>query len=229
MRDKAQIAKEIDDITEKISIVTDKIAEKAAELETFKRRNAAIVERSIGNKKRQPKSLEIQRRNIFTVTQQIEEFEFAKARLEEKLSESVEKLRFAEIFQQVSIYKEGEEIYFKRVDEINSSLARIASNIESLQGKIEQLKSTDCPIHLLAAILKDLNGRVSVHHFLNGEIKPPDPVADEDLVSSRIQKYKSIGNSVPPVGDLNGSGNEYFNQLYYVSIQASQLRHLKRG
>ena len=228
MREISQIQKDVEDITQKIAIVTTKIAEKTTELETLKQRNAAIVERTIGNKKRQSKSLEIQRRNIFTVTQQIDELQYAKERFDGKLSDLEQELRYAEIFQQVESYKEAEKVFFEKINRINSSLAAIDSSIATLQNQIDELRSTGCPLHLLATILKDLNGRVSVHHFFEGNVETPTPVEDEDLISSLFQKYKTVGQGVPAVGDLNNSGQDYLSQLFYVSTQASNLRQALR-
>ena len=94
MKTVSQCQKQITELTGKLDIVATSISEKNAELESLKQSNTKLLESSIGNK-RMPKSLEVQRRNIFEKTQEIGQHESVKKSLEHKLSEARQEMDIA--------------------------------------------------------------------------------------------------------------------------------------
>ena len=70
MKTITQCKEQIAELTDKLDMVATSISEKNAELESLKHSNTKLLESSIGNK-RMPKSLEVQRRNIFEKAQEI--------------------------------------------------------------------------------------------------------------------------------------------------------------
>ena len=211
------------ELTEKINLVTSSIDEKRKELESLKRSNARLVEASL-SRKRMPGSLHAQRQQISKLTQEIEELERAKSSIEEKLSIAKEELSFAQLFQQAKVFTESEETFFNRINEIAVCMSDIAEGVQKYKKLVEQLKTDGHPLIKFQEILKELQGKLSYEGFFSkGEMTEPN-MKDNDFLDRSISKYRNLRNDLPGLDDLNLISLVLYNQLQFISRQASELR-----
>jgi hypothetical protein len=224
----SEAEKNTNELTEKISLVINSIDERRKELESLKRSNARLVEASL-SRKRMPPSLRAQREQISRLIQEIEELAFVKQSLEAKLLKAQNDTVFAQLFQQAKIFTESEEIFFNRINDIAACMSDIAQRIETFKGKVEELKKSNHPLHLLIPILAEIRGKAAYQDFvMSGEVNAPAKT-DNAYIDALISKYRKVRSDLPALEDLNRLGLILWNELGYISARATELRHFKHS
>jgi chromosome segregation ATPase len=216
----------ISDLTKKLQLVENAIAEKEKEIESLKRSNAKLIELTIG-RKRMPKSLTVQRRSISDISDQIEELKFAEKAWQRRLSKAKEELSFAHLYERVKVFKDSEETFFNRINEIAACMSNIDEAVQIYKNKVEQLKTNGHPLIKFQEILRELQGKVSYEDFFSkGEMAKPDS-KDNAFIDAMIHRYRNIRKDLPGLDDLNLIGLIFWNQLSHISAKAGELRSFK--
>ena len=141
----------------------------------------------------------------------------------------MEELQFAEIFQKVGSYKEAEEVFFNGVKDINNNIRTIATAIEQFREKVDGLRSSGYPLQILLPILKDLKGKVDIEKFIEEGHIAASNGNDSAYLDDLHHRYKTLGNDIPSIGDLNRIGHNYISLIVFASSMASNLRDMTHG
>jgi len=223
MRTIAEIQNHIDDLTSKIYLADGQLAELDKEIRNLTEVNVELIEANLHKQRKSP-SLTVQRERMWKLNQQVDELKMVRESLQGKLEEAKKELRFAELYEKASAYREAEDAFIGKVDAVKEHLVEIDRRVRVLKDKTDDLRAGGHPLYLLGSILKELNENgVGIKSFMESGVVTDAHPADKDYLARIKRRYRSMQTELPEVANLNTVGNELLMYLLSVSRETQGL------